>query len=1400
MKRKVSFIIVLSMLISMLTMPAVKAQIADGWTINFSNVTEGVDAEVFLDNKVKYSGENSLYASFDKSYLSMRYVSISQKIPVETGKTYVYGMKIKTNKANRIITKINQTNINSMVPLTKTYDWMDFHFEYTHTGADETVNYTTVVEDVTKGVWIDDVYFYEKNGDKTNLVKNSGFEGVEEVKEEVEAPQKIESVADTEALLSKIKSSDVFNYEDIARVMAGFKYSAVFPAKGITIDGENGDWQDYTEMNMPVMSDQYYVMNEDYIVGGMDATATYKFCYDENNLYILINVKDNTHCFYDNAADYWKGDSVQLAICAQGHTYDTEISFVHNEDEKKGTVYSAAAIDAGAAANVKLSTKRVGDVTTYEAAVPWDTTFVERPEKCLLSFLVNENDGLGRAYLIEVAPKGISIAPKTSIDFPLLELVEEGKDWYAWIEGPAKIMMNEESIYDVYLVNRGGDKQVKIDIPLFESKETVVIPANSGIRRQFKYVPKDYGEKNIECIFSDSKSTISSNFDVFADPSKEYFNETIEELKYNGKLLQNLIRRCKKLGINPDYEEVRCTIYNRFIEWFEDDLDHKEFSRSEYTLSCLKEIYEETKTALYSYLNGSAKPLEVPKYVVSDMEIDGSRIITDAEYKGEIVRRPMFMVGMHMYDTDDIQYLPDFGYNNVQIEIGVSQHMKVSSGIKDWMAVSWGDTKIPDHTLERTTEEKANGNYSLKMVFRSQKENNLYRTVYQSFECKPNTTYYWGFKAKAENASAVHASPTGGSPYNERVVLPEGTYDWTSFDYTYTTGDEATFLKPCFIFNGPTSAFYIDDYYVYEAGSDVNLIKNPGFEEEIEEGTIAQHSYDIAANKLSYIKAAEENNVSVDLLLTPHYFLNPLFETYKDLKYPGEGFIKFYYDHPIARKVMEEHIETLIKETEKFDCINSICVINEPWHTTNASEHYREGWIEHLKNEYNNDISKLNTVYGTDYADFADVPYVYGTQPSLMLYDYVKFNDSVQTEFIKFLVDTVRKYTDKPVHSKTMMYFGSDDTEKRWHLGDGADPENLVDFTDINGNDSELRIMTPFDTYLDGKILQKSILYDFNRSLKEAPVYNSEDHIANNEEKMYDPAFAKNVRSEQWMSAMHGRSMTSIWNWDRSRSRSYTADGLTFRPDVMDEIAKSAMDLNRLSEYVYEIIDKKADCGVYMSKATRVINREHVNAVYKIYENIIYQGIKPMFAADSQPELMHKYDILFMPDCKNIPLKTLNELKAFVDSGKKLVIFGKDTIEKDEHGQPLPEDIVSYVKSRAEIYDIESDGRRVTTPDDDIYNAIDELTKDKQRVVLIDSETGKKLRNAEWQWTEFEDINGESGMLINMSNYDWNNSKTVKLYIDGNLVENEFELRSNKAIASEFVLESFSPILIKVVK
>ena len=93
---------------------------------------------------------------------------------------------------------------------------------------------------------------------------------------------------------------------------------------------------------------------------------------------------------------------------------------------------------------------------------------------------------------------------------------------------------------------------------------------------------------------------------------------------------------------------------------------------------------------------------------------------------------------------------------------------------------------------------------------------------------------------------------------------------------------------------------------------------------------------------------------------------------------------------------------------------------------------------------------------------------------------------------------------------------------------------------------------------------------------------------------------------------------------------------------------------------------------------------------------------------------------------------------------------------------------------------------------------MDKTTADKQKVKLIDTETGEKVRGVEWQSTEFNDINGESGVVINIGNYDWNNDKTVSIYIDGKPVEKPFELRSNKSLDSAFTVESYRSVLIKV--
>ena len=229
-------------------------------------------------------------------------------------------------------------------------------------------------------------------------------------------------------------------------------------------------------------------------------------------------------------------------------------------------------------------------------------------------------------------------------------------------------------------------------------------------------------------------------------------------------------------------------------------------------------------------------------------------------------------------------------------------------------------------------------------------------------------------------------------------------------------------------------------------------------------------------------------------------------------------------------------------------------------------------------------------------------------------------------------------------------------------------------------------------------------------------------------------------------------------------------------------------------------MDKPADVALLMSKTTRIYRLDHVNGLYKAYENLLYNGIKPMFVVESQLDKFKEYDTIYMPNCSNIELDTLYALKDFVDNGGRLIMLGEDQLLGDTHNQPLPQDVVQYVKSKAEHYTYEVNGANVTTPDDDIYKIMNETTADKQRVKLIDTATGEPVRDVEWQAAEFEDINGESGIVINIGNYNWTEDRTVQLYIDGELVEKPFELRSDKELGSEFTLESCAPILVKVVK
>ena len=52
--------------------------------------------------------------------------------------------------------------------------------------------------------------------------------------------------------------------------------------------------------------------------------------------------------------------------------------------------------------------------------------------------------------------------------------------------------------------------------------------------------------------------------------------------------------------------------------------------------------------------------------------------------------------------------------------------------------------------------------------------------------------------------------------------------------------------------------------------------------------------------------------------------------------------------------------------------------------------------------------------------------------------------------------------------------------------------------------------------------------------MKDAPVFNSENHVIFDREMRYIPP--EHVRAALWQEAIHGQSATTIWVWEREKS------------------------------------------------------------------------------------------------------------------------------------------------------------------------------------------------------------------------------------------------------------------------
>jgi len=173
----------------------------------------------------------------------------------------------------------------------------------------------------------------------------------------------------------------------------------------------------------PVMNDRNWLLPNDPgngYAGEADLSVSGSVSHDRKNLFLNIDVTDDTHFQPGNPGSLWHGDSVQIALDTRGDALPNVHDYDRNDYEMTFALTPSGpvceleyAYERGRSAAILRSLRhtitRDGNTTRYRITIPWETLNMEAVPGAIFgfNFIVNDNDGNGRRFWMGLTP-GIS--------------------------------------------------------------------------------------------------------------------------------------------------------------------------------------------------------------------------------------------------------------------------------------------------------------------------------------------------------------------------------------------------------------------------------------------------------------------------------------------------------------------------------------------------------------------------------------------------------------------------------------------------------------------------------------------------------------------------------------------------------------------------------------------------------------------------------------------------------------------------------------------------------------------------------------------------------------------------------------------------------------------------------
>lgn len=430
------------------------------------------------------------------------------------------------------------------------------------------------------------------------------------------------------------------------------------------------------------------------------------------------------------------------------------------------------------------------------------------------------------------------------------------------------------------------------------------------------------------------------------------------------------------------------------------------------------------------------------------------------------------------------------------------------------------------------------------------------------------------------------------------------------------------------------------------------------------------------------LELGRKHNVKICVLLSPHVIPDWWWKNHEaDLAPKPRHQMEYFYDWnaPEVRKLLKAHIEAvcrLLAEDPNREALHSICLSNEPKSENpnlNRVE-TRRAFFAALKKTFVT-IAAFNEISGKNYPDWETLEQEQGSSPALH-YAFERWKQCHFARSHRWMYEIVKKYLpDVPVHVKLPAPHSS--RQPKW----GTDIALFSDFSDLNGNDSGSSYRK--DTLYLANWINFQRTYDMQRSFKNVPVMNTENHIIADGD--FTPVPYEHVYCAIFLEALYGARGIVTWVWNRCSYQQHLREiwldaSIYYRPLNIWAQAKATSDLRRLAAEVEAFAEAPFPVALLHSHSSFLQNGEaYVRKQEEVYAALACCGDKVGFLREDRLAERNFSAVrrLFLTSTSHLSEEAIAALQEFTAAGGKLYVCGTAP-RWNSYGKPLDKPLPPY--------------------------------------------------------------------------------------------------------------------------